>query len=58
MQVLFRWIDVAALAKALAVAMDGKPVVKEQVSLEQVRQFVGLDSQVIDGGSELPHVVR
>jgi hypothetical protein len=66
MQVLFRWIDVASLAKALAVALDGKPLVdparmplppfgdqeaavaKEQVSLEQVRQFVGLDSQMTE----------
>lgn len=65
-QLLFRWVEVAALAKALAVALDGKPLVipprmpltpfrdqeaeisKEQVSLEQVRHFVGLDNQSAD----------
>jgi hypothetical protein len=62
LHILFRWADVAALAKALALALDGKPLVmpqrmpltpfpdqeaelkKEQISLEQVREFVGLES--------------
>jgi hypothetical protein len=61
LQFLFRWADVANLAKALALALDGKQfdlgarmpltpflddeveIAKEQVSLEQVRQFVGLE---------------
>jgi len=61
LHLLFRWADVANLAKALALALDGKPydvgtrmpvtpfldeqaiIEKERVSLEQVRQFVGID---------------
>jgi hypothetical protein len=61
LHLLFRWADVAALAKALAQVLDGKTLVapqrmpltpfreqedelkREQVSLEQVRAFVGLD---------------
>ncbi|MGY0571684.1 DUF4062 domain-containing protein [Bradyrhizobium sp. RDM12] len=59
---LFRWADVAALAKALAQVLDGKSLVtpqrmpltpfrdqeeelkREQVSLDHVRAFVGLES--------------
>jgi hypothetical protein len=79
MQVLFRWIDIAALARVLVVALDGKPLVipkrmpltpfqdqevevaKEQVSLEQVRQFVGLDNQMTAAdavGSSVPRAPR
>ena len=61
LQFLFRWADVGNLAKALALALDGKQydlgarmpltpflddeakIAEEQVSLEQVRQFVGLE---------------
>jgi hypothetical protein len=63
MHLFYRWADVAALAKALALSLDGKPldlpkrmpltpfadqeaeIAKEQVSLEQVRQFVGLKNE-------------
>ena len=61
LHLLFRWADVSNLAKALALALDGKQfdvgnrmpltpfldeeanIAKEQASLAQVRQFVGLD---------------
>jgi hypothetical protein len=61
LQLLFRWADVGNLARALALALEGKPfdagarmpltpflddekvITEEQVSLEQVRQFVGLE---------------
>ncbi|MCS3925296.1 hypothetical protein M2175_000327 [Bradyrhizobium elkanii] len=61
LNMLFRWSDVANLAKALALHMDGRPLVlqkrmpitpfldqsakieAEQPSLDQIRQFVGID---------------
>ena len=65
LHLLFRWADVANLAKALALALDGKQfdagnrmpltpfpddeakIAEEQVSLDQVRQFVGLDADAL-----------
>jgi hypothetical protein len=60
LNMLFRWADIAGLAKALALNMEGEPLVPpqrmpispfldqsaqlvaEQVSLDQIRHFVGL----------------
>lgn len=69
LQVFFRWADIAAIAKVLALALDGKPltvplrmpltpfldqeeeIAKEQVSLEQVRQFVELEAEKPDSST-------
>jgi Domain of unknown function (DUF4062) len=61
LQMFFRWADIVSLAKALAVYLEGQPLVvpermpmtpfvdqeaeikAEQISLQQVRKFAGLD---------------
>ncbi|MEH2626073.1 hypothetical protein V1292_004128 [Bradyrhizobium sp. AZCC 1719] len=74
LHMLFRWADVAALAKALAQVLDGKPsaalqrmpltpfreqeeeLKREQVSLEQIRTFVGLESSSPAGEQPMSEV--
>ncbi|MBR0900269.1 DUF4062 domain-containing protein [Bradyrhizobium tropiciagri] len=62
LQILFRWADIVAIARALALFLDGQPSVapqrmplsalreqedelkREKVSLQQVREFAGLET--------------
>jgi Domain of unknown function (DUF4062) len=72
LQLFFRWADVASLATALAIFLDGKPLVvparmpltpfadqeaeikAEQISLEQVRHFIGLETRKLTPAAGTP----